>query len=112
MGIKSAAKKVGKAIIFMKLFEDIKANKEPIEADIAKLKEIIEEWLAEAPDDLNAILASILVKAKEGSIEDPKAEFEQAMAEYHAEDEDILPWFENQIEFIEAEKAEEAAAEE
>ena len=112
MGIKSAAKKVGKAIIFMKLFEDIKANKEPIEADIAKLKEIIEEWLAEAPDDLNAILASILVKAKEGSIEDPKAEFEQAMAEYHAEDEDILPWFENQIEFIEAEKAEEEAVEE
>ena len=112
MGIKSAAKKVGKAIIFMKLFEDIKANKEPIEADIAKLKEIIEEWLAEAPDDLNAILASILVKAKEGSIEDPKAEFEQAMAEYHAEDEDILPWFENQIEFIEAEKAEDEATEE
>jgi hypothetical protein len=111
MGIKSAAKKVGKAIIFMKLFEDIKNNKEPIEADIAKLKEIIEEWLAEAPDDLNAILASILVKAKEGSVEDPKAEFEQAMAEYHAEDEDILPWFENQIEIIEAEKEEEAAEE-
>ena len=51
MGIKSAAKKVGKAIIFMKLFEDIKNNKEPIEADIAKLKEIIEEWKAEAPED-------------------------------------------------------------
>ena len=112
MGIKSAAKKVGKAIIFMKLFEDIKNNKEPIEADIAKLKEIIEEWLAEAPDDLNAILASILVKAKEGSVEDPKAEFEQAMAEYHAEDEDILPWFENQIEIIEAEKEAEAEDEE
>ena len=48
MGIKSAAKKVGKAIIFMKLFEEIKANKEPLEADIAKLKEIIEEWKAEA----------------------------------------------------------------
>ena len=111
MGIKSAAKKVGKAIIFMKLFEEIKANKEPLEADIAKLKEIIEEWKAEAPEDLNAILASILVKAKEGSVEDPKAEFEQAMAEYHAEDEDILPWFENQIEFIEAEKAEEAVEE-
>ena len=44
MGIKNAAKKVGKAIIFMKLFEEIKANKEPIEADIAKLKEIIEEF--------------------------------------------------------------------
>ena len=112
MGIKSAAKKVGKAIIFMKLFEDIKNNKEPIEADIAKLKEIIEEWLAEAPDDLNAILASILVKAKEGSVEDPKAEFEQAMAEYHAEDEEILPWFENQIEIIEAEKEAEAEVEE
>lgn len=112
MSIKSKAKKVGKAIIFMKLFEDLKANKEPIEEDIAKLKEIIEEWLAEAPDDLNAILASILVKVKEGSVEDPKAEFEQAMAEYHAEDEDILPWFENQIEVIEAEMEEEEAVEE
>lgn len=111
MSIKSKAKKVGKAIIFMKLFEDLKANKEPIEEDIAKLKEIIEEWLAEAPDDLNAILASILVKVQEGSVEDPKAEFEQAMAEYHAEDEDVLPWFENQIEIIEAEKEEEAAEE-
>ena len=62
MGIKSAAKKVGKAIIFMKLFEEIKANKEPLEADIAKLKEIIEEWKAEAPEDKTAILASILLK--------------------------------------------------
>ena len=111
MGIKSAAKKVGKAIIFMKLFEDLKNNKEPIEADIAKLKEIIEEWKAEAPNDLNAILASILVKAQEGSVEDAKAEFEQAKAEYHAEDEDILPWFESQIEIIEAEKEEEAVEE-
>ena len=108
MSIKSKAKKVGKAIIFMKLFEDLQANKEPIAEDIAKLKEIIEDWLAEAPDDLNAILASILVKAKEGSVEDPKEEFKQAMAEYHAEDEDILPWFENQIDVIEAEKEEEA----
>lgn len=111
MGIKSAAKKVGKAIIFMKLFEDLKANKEPIEADLAKLKEIIDEWNAEAPNDLNAILASILVKAQEGSVDDAKAEFEQAKAEYHAEDEDILPWFENQIEIIEAEKEAEAAEE-
>ena len=74
MGIKSAAKKVGKAIIFMKLFEDIKNNKEPIEEDIAKLKEIIEEWKAEAPEDKTAILASILVKAQEGNVEDAKAE--------------------------------------
>ena len=75
MGIKSAAKKVGKAIIFMKLFEDIKDNKEPIEADIAKLKEIIEEWKVEAPEDKTAILASILVKAQEGNVEDAKADF-------------------------------------
>ena len=111
MGIKSKAKKVGKAIVFMKLFEDIKANREPIEEDLAKLKEIIEEWLAEAPDDLNAILASILVRFHEGSIEDPKAEFEKAKVEYHAEDEDVLPWFENQIEVIEAEKEAEEAEE-
>ena len=96
MGIKSAAKKVGKAIIFMKLFEEIKANKEPLEADIAKLKEIIEEWKAEAPEDKTAILASILVKAQEGNVED----------------EEILPWFENQIEIIEAEKEAEAEVEE
>ena len=44
--------------------------------------------------------------------EDAKAEFEQAKAEYHAEDEDILPWFENQIEIIEAEKEAEAEVEE
>ena len=110
MSIKSKAKKVGKAIIFMKLFEDLKANKEPIGQNIAKLKELIEEWKAEAPNDLNVVLASILVKAQEGNVEDAKAEFEQAKAEYHAEDEDILPWFENQIEIIEAEK-EEAAEE-
>ena len=112
MGIKNAAKKVGKAIIFMKLFEEIKANKEPLEADIAKLKEIIEEWKAEAPEDKTAILASILVKAQEGNVEDAKAEFEQAKAEYNVEDEEILPWFESQIEFIEAEKEAEAEAEE
>lgn len=106
MDIKSTAKKAGKAIIFMKLFEEIKANKGSIDENIAKLNEIIEEWKAEAPNDLNAILASILVKAQEGSVEDAKAEFEQVKAEYHAEDEDILPWFENQIEIIEAEEEE------
>ncbi|WP_295617905.1 hypothetical protein [uncultured Methanobrevibacter sp.] len=111
MGIRSAAKKVGKAIVFMKLFEDLKANRGLIEEDIAKLKEIIEEWKAEAPNDLNLVLASILVKAEEGTVEDPKEEFEKAKAEYHAEDEDILPWFENQIEVIEAEKEAEAEAE-
>ena len=111
MSIKDKAKKLGKAIIFKKLFEDIKANREPIEEDIAKLKELIEEWKAEAPEDLNLVLASILVKFEEGSIVDPKAEFEKAKVEYHAEDEDILPWFENQIEIIEAEKAEEEAEE-
>lgn len=112
MDIKSKAKEIGKTGVFMKLFEDIKASKEPIAENIAKLKENIEEWKAEAPDDLNLALASILVKAHEGSIEEAKAEFEQAKSKYQAEDEDIIPWFESQIEFIEAEKAEEEAAEE
>lgn len=111
MGIKSAAKKVGKAIVFMKLFEDLKSNRGLIEEDIAKLKEIIDEWKAEAPNDLNLVLASILIKAEEGSIEDPKEEFEKAKAEYNAEDEDVLPWFESQIAVIEAEKEAEAAVE-
>jgi len=99
MGIKSKAKKLGKAIIFIKLFEDIKANKEE---DISKLKELIGEWKAEAPDDLNCVLASILVDAQDGTIEDPKAEFEEAKAQYNAEDLDSLPWFESQIDNLAA----------
>lgn len=114
MTLKDKAKKVGKAVIFMKLFEDIMANREQREEDFAKLKAHIEEWLAEAPDDLNAILASILVKAPDSSADEIKEEFEKAKAEYHAEDEDILPWFESQIDVItqEAEEAEAAGEEE
>lgn len=107
MSIKSKAKKLGRAIIFIKLFEEIKANKEK---DISKLKELIGEWEAESPDDLNCVLASILVDAEEGTIEDPKAEFEEAKAQYNAEDLDSLPWFESQIENLTA--ADEEAAEE
>ena len=104
------AKKIGKAVLFMKLFEDLKANKEPIAEDISKLKEIIEEWKAEAPDDLNCVLASILVNAQDGSVEDAKAEFEQAKSQYTAEDEEIIPWFESQIDNL-THSDEEAAAE-
>lgn len=113
MSLKSKAKKIGKAVIFVKLFEDLMANKDKREEDIAKLRIHIEEWKAEAPDDLNAILASILMKAPDSSPDEIKAEFEQAKAEYHAEDEDILPWFESQIENItkEGEEAEEEAVE-
>ena len=66
------------------MFEDLKANKEPIAEDISKLKENIEEWKAEAPDDLNCVLASILVNAQDGSVEDAKAEFEEAKSQYNA----------------------------
>ena len=66
------------------MFEDLKANKEQIAEDISKLKEIIEEWKAEAPDDLNCVLASILVNAQDGSVEDAKAEFEEAKSQYNA----------------------------
>lgn len=97
MSLKNKAKKIGKAVIFMKLFEDLKANKKPIGEEISKLKEIIEEWEAEAPDDLNCVLASILVNAQDGSVEDVKAEVEQAKAQYDAKDEEISPWFESQI---------------
>lgn len=112
MSLKSKAKKIGKAVIFVKLFEDLMANKDKREEDIAKLRIHIEEWKAEAPDDLNAILAAILMKAPDSSPDEIKAEFEQAKAEYHAEDEDILPWFESQIENItkEGEEAEEEEA--
>lgn len=100
MSIKSKAKKIGKAIIFKKMFEDLMAKKERREADFSILIEHIEVWKEESPDDLNAILASILVKAQDASPDDIKAEYEQAKAEYHAEDEEILPWFESQIENI------------
>ena len=46
---------------------------------------------------MNCVLASILVNAQDGSVEDAKAEFEEAKSQYNAEDEDILPWFESQI---------------
>ena len=92
--------KIGKAIIFKKMFEDLMAKKERREADFSILIEHIEVWKEESPDDLNAILASILVKAQDASPDDIKAEYEQAKAEYHAEDEEILPWFESQIENI------------
>ena len=79
--------KIGKAIIFKKMFEDLMAKKERKEADFSILIEHIEVWKEESPDDLNAILASILVKAQDASPDDIKAEYEQAKAEYHAEDE-------------------------
>lgn len=112
MSIKNKAKKIGKAVMFMRLFEKIMANKEPIAEDIAKLKEILKEWKAESPDDLNPILASILVRVHEGSVEDAEAEFEQAKEQYQTEDEDMIPWFESQVEVIKAEKAKEEAAKE
>lgn len=109
MSIKSAAKKVGKALIFQKLYAEFKANKE--NGSLDELKQHIEEWKADASNDLNCILASILVQAEEGSIDDVQAEVEKAKSEYGAEDLDLVPWFESQIETIEAEKEEGAAAE-
>lgn len=84
MSLKNKAKKNRKSSSLHEVFEDLKANKEPIAEDISKLKEIIEEWKAEAPDDLNCVLASILVNAQDGSVEDAKAEFEEAKSQYNA----------------------------
>lgn len=109
MGIKSAAKKVGKALIFQKLYSEFKASGE--NGNLDDLKQLVEEWRANASDDLNCVLASILVQAEEGSIDDVQAEVEKAKSEYGAEDLDLVPWFESQIETIEAEKAEESVAE-
>lgn len=110
MSLKKKAKKIGKAIIFIKLFEDLKAAKEPLDEEIAKLQEIIDEWKAEAPDDLGCALASILVDAEAGNVDDIQAEVEQAKAQYEAEDEETIPWFESQIDTI-ARENEEAAEE-
>ena len=109
MSIKSKAKKIGAALIFQKLYSDFKAKQE--NGDLDKLKEHIEEWKASAPDDLNAILASILVKAHEGSAEDVQAEVEKAKSVYNAEDSDLVPWFESQLENITYGDEEEAVEE-
>ena len=109
MSLKSKAKKIGKAILFKKLFDEIMAKKENRDEDLLKLSQFIEEWKAEAADDLNVILASILIKAQDTPAEDIKAEVEKAKVEYHAEDEDVLPWFENQIDAILEEKENEEA---
>lgn len=106
MSLKKKAKKLGKAIIFKKLFDEFKAKKQRRKEDLVILIEYIDEWKAESPDDLNCILASILVNAEDGSAEDVQAEYEKAKAEYHAEDEDILPWFESQIENLTSEDEE------
>ena len=111
MSIKSKAKKIGKALLFKKLYSDLKAKKERRQEDIVILVELIEEWKAEAPDDLNCALASILVNAEDSSAEEIKAEVEKAKATYNAEDEDLVPWFESQIENLEYEDEEEASEE-
>ena len=111
MSIKNKAKKVGKAILFKKLFDELKAKKQRKKEDLVILIELIDEWKAENPDDLNCVLASILVNAEDSSPEEVKAEVEKAKAEYHAEDEDLLPWFESQIDNLDY-GDEEAATEE
>lgn len=111
MSLKSKAKKLGKALIFQKMYSDFKAKKERRNEDITILIEYIEEWKETAPDDLNCVLASILVDAQDGSTEDIQAEVEKAKAEYNAEELDLVPWFESQIETIEEEKEAEEAEE-
>ena len=111
MSIKNKAKKVGKAILFKKIFDELKAKKQRRKEDLVILIELIDEWKAENPDDLNCVLASILVNAEDSSPEEVKAEVEKAKAEYHAEDEDLLPWFESQIDNLDY-GDEEAATEE
>ena len=111
MSFKKRVLKLGAALVFQKLYLDFKAQMENGEGDLSVLKEYIEQWKENVPNDLNCILASILVDAHEGSIEDVGEAVEKAKVEYHAEDEDMLPWFESQIENIdfgdEAEAAEE-----
>ena len=111
MSIKKKAKKIGRAILFKKLYDELKAKKERKKEDLVILVELVEEWKAENPDDLNCVLASILVNAEDSSPEEVKAEVEKAKAEYNAEDSDMLPWFESQIENLDYGDEEEAVEE-
>ena len=97
MSIKSKAKKIGKAILFKKLYNEFIAKKERRDIDISILIEHIEEWKAENPDDMNCALASILVKAQDASPEEIEEEVNQAKEQYTTEDEELIPWFECQI---------------
>lgn len=98
MSIKTKAKKLGKALIFQRLYSDFKAKKERREEDFLILAELIDDWKKETPDDLNCVLASILINAEDSSPEEVKAEVEKAKTEYDADNSDLLPWFESQIE--------------
>ena len=112
MSLKSKTKKIGKALLFQKLYSDFKAKKERRDEDLVILVEHIEKWKVDAPDDLNCVLASILVNAEDSSPEEIKSKFEEAKATYNAEDEDLVPWFESQIDNITYDDEEEEAAEE
>lgn len=98
MSIKTKAKKLGKALIFQRLYSDFKAKKERREEDFLILAELIDDWKKETPNDLNCVLASILINAEDSSPEEVKAEVEKAKTEYDADNSDLLPWFESQIE--------------
>jgi alpha-amylase/alpha-mannosidase (GH57 family) len=107
MSIKSKAKKIGKAILFKKLYDEFIAKKEGKGMDIHILIEHVENWKAENPDDLNCVLASILVKAQDASPEEIKEEVNQAKEQYTTEDSELIPWFECQIENATSEDKEE-----
>ena len=111
MSFKKKLIKLGAALIFQKLYADFKAKKERSDADLAELVEYVDQWKANSPDDLNCVLASILVGVYEGSVDDVEAEVAKAKVEYNAADEDMLPWFESQIENIDYGDEEEAAEE-
>lgn len=110
MSFKKKLIKIGAALIFQKLYSDFLAKKERNEEDIAELMEYVDQWKENSPDDLNCILASIIIESYDGSAGDINAEVEKAKAEYSAADEDLLPWFESQIENLDY--GDEAAAEE
>ena len=97
MSIKSKAKKIGKAILFKKLYDEFISKKGKREVDISILIDHVEEWKAENPDDLNCVLASILVKAQDASPEEIEEEVNQAKEQYTTEDSELIPWFECQI---------------
>ncbi|MBQ6813166.1 MAG: hypothetical protein IJP12_00860 [Methanobrevibacter sp.] len=91
-------KTILKAIIFKKIFDEFMAARAADdELDLSPFSEPLEEWRKNSPDDLNCVLATILIKAPDTPVDELQEEVEAAKEQYTAEEPELVPWFESQI---------------
>lgn len=91
-------KKILKAVIFKKIFDEyMAARAADDELDLSPFAEPLDEWSQNSPDDLNCVLANILIKAPDTPADELQQEVEAAKEQYTAEEPELVPWFESQI---------------